>query len=63
MFNMMDNVATKAVKTYLESEHIKMKLVEPHNYLINAADMDTQNFKNHTIVVMCICNEESPSIL
>ena len=31
VFNIMDNVAYKAIKTSLGKEDIKLKLVEPHN--------------------------------
>ena len=31
-FNIIDNVASKAVRAYLESEDIDVQLVEPHNH-------------------------------
>ena len=38
VFIIIDNVATKAVKSYLEDEGIKMQLVEPSNHRSNAAE-------------------------
>ena len=58
VFNIIDNVATKAVKTYLESEHTDMQLVEPHNHWVNAYERDIQTLKNHNIVGICICDME-----
>ena len=37
-FNVIDNVASKAIKKYLEEEKIKMQLVEPNNHRSNAAE-------------------------
>ena len=48
VFNIINNVATKAVKSYLEDEVIKMKLVRPHNHRYNTAERTIQTFKNHT---------------
>ena len=31
-FNIIDNVASKAIKLYLQEENIQMQLVEPHNH-------------------------------
>ena len=39
VFNIIDNVATKALKSYLEDKGIKMQLVKPHNHRSNAAEM------------------------
>ena len=37
-FNIIDNVASKAIKIYLQEEKIQMQLVEPHNYQVNAVE-------------------------
>ena len=38
-FNIIDNIASKAVQKYLEEkEKIKIQLVEPHNHRVNAAE-------------------------
>ena len=63
VYNVIDNVATKAIKTYLESEEIKVQFVEPHNHRVNAAERAIQKFKNHTIAGMCVCNQNFPSML
>eukprot|EP00978_Attheya_sp_CCMP212_P012781 scaffold31961_cov29-Attheya_sp.AAC.1 len=63
VFNIIDNVATKAVKAYLEPEDIQMQLVEPHNHRVNAAERAIQTFKNHTIAGLSIVDEEFPSML
>jgi hypothetical protein len=63
VFNIIDNVATTAVKEYLETEQIKMQLVEPHNHRVNAAERAIQTFKNHTIAGLSIVDEEFPSML
>jgi len=34
-FNIMDNVASKAIRAYLEEENIDFHLVEPHNHRAN----------------------------
>ena len=63
VFNIVDNVATKAVKSYLEDKGIKMQLVEPHNHRSNTAERAIQTFNNHTIAGLCTCNEDFPSVL
>ena len=37
-FNIIDNVASKAIKIYLQEEKIQMKLVEPHNHQVNTVE-------------------------
>ena len=37
-FNIIDDVAPKAVKTYLEEEKISIHMVEPNNHRMNAAE-------------------------
>ena len=63
MFNIIDNVATKAVKSYLEDKGIKMQLVEPHNHRSNAAERAIQTFRNHAIAGLCTCDEDFPCVL
>ena len=48
-FNIMDNVASKAVRKYLEDEDIGLQLVEPHNHRVNAAERTVCGFKHHEI--------------
>ena len=63
MYNVIDNVATNAIKTYLEREEIKVQFVTPYDHQVNAAKRAIQTFKNHTILGLCVCNEQFPSIL
>ena len=62
-YNIIDNVATTAVKTYLDSKNIKTQFVEPNNHCVNAAERSIQTFKNHTITGLCTCDREFPSAL
>ena len=57
VYNVIDNVETNAIKTYLESEKIKVKFVTPYYHRVNAAERVIQTFKNHTISCLCICDE------
>ena len=63
MYNVIDNVATNAIKTYLEREEIKVQFVTLYNHRVNAVKRAIQTFKNHTILGLCICDEQFPSIL
>ena len=45
IFNIMDNVASKAIKTYLRDEDIGIQLVEPNNHRKNTAEQAVQTFK------------------
>ena len=62
-FNIIDNVASKAIKEYLEEEDIQMQAVEPHNHRVNAAERAIQTFKNHFIAGLSIGDEAFPTIL
>ena len=62
-YNIIDNVATTAIKTYLETQDIIVQFVEPHNHRVNAAERAIQTFKNHTIVGLCACDNKFPSTL
>jgi hypothetical protein len=44
--NVMDNQATKAIKSYLTPQPCRLKLVEPGNHQVNAAERAIQMFKN-----------------
>ena len=63
VYNVVDNVATKEIKTYMESEKIEVQFVTPYDQRVNAAEREIQTFKNHTISVLCICDDDFPSIL
>jgi hypothetical protein len=36
--NVMDNLATKAIKAYLTPQQVMLQLFEPHNHRVNAAE-------------------------
>ena len=60
---MVQRVAKKPVKAYLEDGGIKMQLVEPHDHRSNAAERAIQTFKNHTIAGLCTRDDDFPSVL
>ena len=62
-FNIIDNVASKSVQTYLEGNGIKMQLVEPHNHRVNAAERAIQTFKNHLISGFCTIDKHCPAAI
>ena len=39
-FNIIDNVASKAIKAYLTEEKIHMQLVETHKHCVNTAERE-----------------------
>ncbi len=47
--NVMDNQATKAIKSYLTPQQCCLQLVKPSNYCVNATEQATQTFKNRFI--------------
>ena len=63
VYNVISNVATNAIKTYPESEKIKVQFVTPYDHRVNAEERAIQTFKNHTISGLCICDEAFPSML
>jgi hypothetical protein len=53
-FNIIDNVASKAVQEYQANEEtIKIQLVEPYSHHVNVAEWKIQTFKSHLIVGLC----------
>ena len=63
IFIVIDNVASKATKIYLQEENIQMQLVEPHNHEVNSAEREIHTFKNHLIAGISIWYENFPTIL
>jgi hypothetical protein len=47
--NVMDNQATKVIKTYLTPQQVSLQLIKPHNHCVNAAERAMQTFKNQFI--------------
>ena len=54
VYDIIYNVETKSIKTYLESENIKVQFVTQYDHRVNAAERAIQTFKNHTISGLCI---------
>jgi hypothetical protein len=61
--NIIDNVATKTIQTYLEANGINIQLVEPHNHRVNAAERAIHTFKNQMIAGLSTCDDQFPSLL
>ena len=43
VYNVIDNVETKAIKTYMESEKIEVQFVTPYDHRVNAAERAIQH--------------------
>ena len=63
-FNILDNIASKAIVNFLKNEQkIGIQLVEPNNHLANAAERAIQTFKNHMIAGFCTFDSNFPLVL
>jgi hypothetical protein len=58
--NIMDNQATKHIKTFLTKNNCKLQLVEPHNHRVNAAEQATQTFKDVFIAALATTDSNFP---
>ena len=58
--NIMDNQATKQIKSFLTKKQCRLQLVEPHNHRVNAAERAIQTFKNHFISAIATTDEDFP---
>jgi hypothetical protein len=58
--NIMDNQATKAIKSYLTPQQCPLQLVEPGNHHINAAEWAIQTFENRFIGALGTTNVDFP---
>jgi hypothetical protein len=63
VFNIIDNVAIKAVRAYLDKEGVEIQLVEPHNHRMNAAERAVQTFKHVFISGLATSDENFLMIL
>jgi hypothetical protein len=61
--NIIGNVAIQAIQSYIETNDIKVQLVQPHNHRVNAVEQAIQTFKNHMISGLSTCDEQFPSLL
>ena len=63
-FNILDNIASKAIVKFLKNEQkIGIQLVEPNNHRANAAERAIQTFKNHMIAGFCTFDSNFPLVL
>ncbi len=62
-FNILDNVARKALQEYFEKEDVKIQLVESHNHRVNASKRAVQTFKNLLLLGLSMCDNEFPLAL
>ena len=58
----IDSVVSKAVQVYLEAKNLNIKLVEPHNHRVNAAERAIQTFNNNVIAGLSTYNASLPSL-
>ncbi len=58
--NVIDNKASKHIKTFLTKNDCKLKLVEPHNHYINAAECAIQTFKDAFIAALATTDSNFP---
>ena len=59
-FNITDNQAAKAIKTFVTSRNCAIQFVEPNNHRVNAAEQAIQTFKNHFISGLCTTDINFP---
>ncbi len=58
--NIMDNQATKHIKTFLTKNDCKLQLVEPHKHRVNAAEQAIQTFKDAFIAALATTDSDFP---
>ena len=56
----MDNQATKHIKKFLTENDCKLKIVEPHNHCMNAAERAIQTFKAAFIAALATTDSDFP---
>ena len=60
IYNIIDNVASTAIKKYLAKKNIAFQLVEPYNHRANAAERAIQTWKNHFIAGLGVTDQDFP---
>ena len=58
--NVMDNQATKHIKTFLIKKECEIQLVEPHNKRLNAAKRAIQTWKDAMISALATTDADFP---
>ena len=62
IFNIMKNVAYKAITIYPEIKDTTLQLVEPHNHQDNSSERAIQIYKNNFISGLCIRDPKFPTV-
>ena len=63
VFNIINNVVSKAINTCINSKEIAIQMVEPNNHRANVAERAIQTWKNHFIAGICTTHDNFPSVL
>jgi hypothetical protein len=58
--NVMDNECSKAIKAHIQSNHMDIHLVSPHNHRVNAPKRAIATFKNQFISALTTVNRNCP---
>lgn len=58
--HVLDNECSKAVKTYINSQQVKIQLVKPHNHRVNAAETAVKAAKYHLISALATVDSNCP---
>ena len=56
MVFIMDNVASKAIKKFVGTEHLGLQLVKSHNHHVNAVEYVIQTLKV-IIAMLCVTDQ------
>jgi hypothetical protein len=56
MLKVMDNECSKAIKAHIQSNHMDIHLVPPHNHRVNTAERMIATFKEHFISALTTVN-------
>jgi hypothetical protein len=60
MLNVMDNECSKAVEAHIQSNHMDINLIPPHNHRVNAAKCVIATFKEHFISALATVDRNCP---
>ena len=58
--HVLDNECSKAVKRYINSQDVKIQLVEPHNHRVNAAKTAVKAVKYHMLAALATVDPLCP---
>jgi hypothetical protein len=60
MFNVMDNECFKAIEAHIQSNHMDIYLIPPHNHRVNTTKRAIATFKEHFISALTTVNRNCP---